>query len=343
MRGLGRAQILAVGALWASLALWVGWISLIQPAMVSRAEVLRSPYLVAPLCLIAAVGVGRLAAPRVLAGLALATAAALYLGAVWTLAPGAAPLGYANANAALAIQVIGLSGIAGVRGELRWRLGLAAAAMLAFAGVLANSSRAAIPLAIVVLALTIWVLWRTPVRAAPVACVAFVLVAATAGVFWRLVAQVSSQEASARPDWTRLVADPTRWQLWQDAWDLWRSSAETGHGPGSFEAFSPLARDPDTAAAHSILLQVGAEAGWVGVALLAVIWLAGLLVAASSPGRTAIPAIAAWSALALHSLVDHLVDFAPVMIAAGLVLGSAAGADRSSAERALRRVRYRPG
>ena len=65
----------------------------------------------------------------------------------------------------------------------------------------------------------------------------------------------------------------------------------------------------------------GSETGWVGVAFLCLTTVAGLLWASRGTAKYAVVAAAGWTALLLHSLIDHLLEFPPVVIAAGLVLG----------------------
>ncbi len=103
--GVGLALLLA----WVA---WVGAWSFVADRMPSPA----SPYVVAPLVLVAGVVGGRAlarhgGAPRLHVAL-LALAVVLVAGVPLTAEPGKAPLGYANANAALAVQLVGLCGLA---------------------------------------------------------------------------------------------------------------------------------------------------------------------------------------------------------------------------------------
>ena len=66
-----------------------------------------------------------------------------------------------------------------------------------------------------------------------------------------------------------------------------------------------------------------------GVGFLGLATLAGLLWAARGRAPYAVIAAAGWTALLLHSLIDHLLEFAPVVLAAGLLLGWAATTARS--------------
>lgn len=113
-----------------------------------------------------------------------------------------------------------------------------------------------------------------------------------------------------------------RHTLWSDALTLWASAPLFGAGPGSFTPSSELASSiPSLAATHSLFLQVGSELGIVGVVLLIAVFGGGLLFAARGNRRVALVAIAAWTALAIHSTIDHLEDFFIVAFVAGIVLG----------------------
>ena len=80
---------------------------------------------------------------------------------------------------------------------------------------------------------------------------------------------------------------------------------------------------------------MGAETGWVGVTLLALIVLGGLLWAAQGRAPYAVVGAAAWTALIVHSLTDHLLEYGFVVLAAGAVVGWA-GASRSDERDAAR-------
>ena len=133
--------------------------------------------------------------------------------------------------------------------------------------------------------------------------------------------------------WPRVLLtalDPARQTLWRDARSLWASHPLAGAGPGALADYSTLGGDPDTVSAHSSLLQIGAETGWVGVILFGLIAASGLGWAATGPAPHAVIGAAAWSGLAVHSFADHLLEFGPVMLCAGCVLGWAAGAAPSA-------------
>ncbi|CCH72301.1 conserved membrane hypothetical protein [Nostocoides australiense Ben110] len=283
-----------------------------------------SPYVLAPTALLTGAVAGTLLcrlSVRVLIGLTVAVTLLLFFGAMWSLAPGIDPLGYPNANAALAIQVIGMSGAVLAEAPVRFRPLLYTCSGLALATVVANSSRVGLAVAVPTL-LTGLLAARIPRPSALLRwTLALLATAVTAAGSLAVLTVVRTGGAG----WLRLIIarDPVRLRLWQDALSLWEASPRTGAGPGAFAATSPLAADPDTASAHSLLLQVGAETGWVGVWLLAASFLLGLAWLVTARTAAALPAIAAWVALAVHSLVDHLVEFLPVSLLAGVVLGLA--------------------
>lgn len=305
---------------------WWTWTCALHPGPEGFPGVLLSPYAVAPLALLVGLLLGRrMADRRALSGwVGPALCVVLYLGVCWSVEPAKAPLSYANANAALAVQVLALCAICGSRSTWAGRWVPTAAALGCVAVAIANDSRLGSVVAVGVLTCALLALFRPPRRRWPIVVAALASVAGAAYGLWWLVT------LALRPSWSRLIADPIRWRLWHDALALWDRNPRLGSGPGSFARFSPLAADPDTSSAHSLLMQVGAETGWVGLALLSAIWLGGLVLAASGPARVAMPAVAAWTALAGHALFDHLVDFPPVMMAAGMVLGCAAWTSRRS-------------
>jgi O-antigen ligase len=121
-----------------------------------------------------------------------------------------------------------------------------------------------------------------------------------------------------------------RQQLWHDAVLIGESSPWTGQGLGSFAELSPTAADPDTVRAHSLLLQTYAEAGLVGVGLLALLVLAvvWVLIRRAAPAVAPV-AVAAWLALCLQALVDYVTDAPIVLAAAGVVAGVAVASGRT--------------
>src|SRR5699024_4643275 len=113
-----------------------------------------------------------------------------------------------------------------------------------------------------------------------------------------------------------------RHTLWSDALSLWATAPFFGAGPGSFTPSSELASsEPSLASVHSLPLQVGSELGVVGLALLGLLFIGGLVFAARGTRPVAFIAIMAWTALAVHSSIDHLEDFPIVGFMGGVILG----------------------
>ncbi|MEO5746852.1 MAG: O-antigen ligase family protein [Ornithinibacter sp.] len=305
------------------LALFVGW-SWVASVLGGRMPSLTSPYVLSPVVLAAGVALGQIVATRVrteivVAGLIVVTTV-LFLGAIWTDGPALRPTGYANANAALAVQVIGLCGLALLRADRAQRIVLWLTAAGAVGVIAANSSMAAFGVAVPLLVAVALMTWR-PARHAWWAVL--IGAASVAGV------AIGVAHLAGQTRWPSVVLtalDAARKSLWSDALSLWEAQPVTGGGPGSLAEYSTLGSDPDTAAAHSSLLQVGAETGWIGVALFSLIILAGLLWAARGSAPYAVIGAAAWTALLVHSLTDHLIEFGPVVLAAGFTIGWAGAA-----------------
>lgn len=284
-----------------------------------------APYVYAPLLIVGGGLLGVVAVRRLglrsLARVVLVVGVFVALSALLSDHPGRGAIGYANANAALAVQLIALAGlltlVPSVR-RLAW--GGVVAGVVAVA---ANSSAGATAAAVVVLvALVLALVLRGGRRRWPAVLVSLLICGAAVGTLMQLARRV------AWPDWALVALDPVRRALWNTAWSAFRRAETFGFGPGGFAQFAPLARDEDTMSAHSLPLQVAAELGSVGLVLLTLLFLCGLWWAASvALVRASWIAVAAWTALAAHAFMDHLVEFWPVPLAAGLVLGVAYALD----------------
>jgi O-antigen ligase len=292
-----------------------------------------SPYVAAPVALAVGVAAGHLVAAHsdraAVTVVLLALTGTLLVGVLWTDGPAKNPLGYANANAALAVQLIGLSGLAllGVVGKRR--IVLAFTTLGALAVVVANSSRAGIVVAVPLLAVVALMNWR------PARCRTSGALAGVLGFAVTTVAAVVIVNLAGRDDWPTWASTAFDWarrSLWHDAALLWSTTRLFGVGPGNFERLSALGHDSDTAAAHSSVLQVGAETGTIGVVLFGLIIIAGLMWAGRGRPAYAVVGAAAWTALVVHSFVDHLFDFPAVVLAGGLVIGWAGARAPSSEE-----------
>ena len=240
--------------------------------------------------------------------------------------PLAGPLGYANANAALAVQVGAVALVAAARGRtLMGKLAQVGVSLPALAVAWANGSAAGVSLGLVLLTVGVVVVFRPPHRPA-IAIVASAAALAVAVVGQLLVANGIGDDRAAQALSARRV------DLWADAADLTMSQPLLGHGPQSFANASPIAAsDADTQAAHSALLETSAETGLVGGALLLMIvgWAYLALTRAPDPGPAVVGA-AAWTAFSMHALVDYVADFPLVLAVAALALGLAVGPYRQN-------------
>lgn len=280
---------------------------------------LPTAYLTSTLCALLGLGLGRQLAMRgsgrLSAWVLLGASGFVFLGVWWFGGPGGDPLGYANANAALAMQLAALALLAALRATGRDRSALLIAAALATLAVPATFSRAAIVL-LVPLALAVTAAFLGWVRSRwwPGAVGGGVIAASAVGVVL----------LASRPALQPGLFDSVRRTLWSDAFTLWARHPLTGAGPGSFRRFSDLAKDPDTAAVHSSVLQVGAEWGILGVVVLAGLIVGAFILVARGVPKATLIGSAAFTALMVHSLVDHVLEFWLVALAAGAVLGYAA-------------------
>lgn len=280
-----------------------------------------SPYLLSPLAVVLGVIVGR-RLPRVdPRGVTIGiTVLIAYVALHVTVRGGAGggPLGYANANAALAVQLMALSGLLATSAEgWRRRVLLAAVAVSAAAVVITQSRTAMIVSAPLLAAVCVALVRDVRRRWWSVALGVAVIVAAATAVTVMTV-------RTTWPTVANEVLSTARHTLWHDALTLWSLRPVIGSGPGSFQAFSTLAKDPDTAMAHCSFLQIGAEAGAIGVALFAAIIAVGFALATRGSATATLIASGAWAALAAHSFVDHLLEYPLVVLLAGAVIGLAA-------------------
>jgi len=325
----------------AVLLLWLVWAFL---AAAVNGEMLRasSPYVLGPLVLAAGVACGQVAYGRVavthLSRGTVALMATLLVLTFFSQGATGLPLGYANANAALALQLMALSGLVLLRQRPGhpWSIVLAVGA--AAVVVLLNRSAAAGALA-VPLALTIW--WSTrrgqsegpppagptgvqPTighRLAPVLA-GLLSAAAAAAVMWLAVLE-------RWPSTVESALSSARHTLWRDALTGLAGHPATGLGPGSFTRVSRTGQDTDLGAAHSAVLQVGAETGWPGVVLLALLTSTALWWVARGSAQACTVGAAAVAALMVHAQVDHLLEYAPLVLVAGVVIGLAGASGAS--------------
>lgn len=280
-----------------------------------------APYIYVPLLVVAGAGLAWLVVQhlgaRALAALVLVVGLYVALGALLTSHPGRGTIGYANANAALGVQLLAAAAVLTlVPGARRLAFLGVAAGMLS---VIANASEGGLAMSLIVVAALglVWV-FRRGHRRWP-AVVASLLICGSA-----VATLMHLARSTTWPEWALNALDPVRQELWHRAWATFRHAERLGYGPGGYAQANPLAGDDDTMAAHSLPLHVAAELGGAGLIMLTLLFLCGLAWAASAPlARASWIAIAAWTALAGHSFMDHLLEYWPVPLAAGLVIGAA--------------------
>ncbi|CCG01347.1 O-antigen ligase family protein [Blastococcus saxobsidens] len=238
------------------------------------------------------------------------------------------PLGYANANAALYVQVAALTGLAALTAGDDRPPGLTVlpvgglVAVTGLTGSLAGLTTGAV---VLVVFLALLAGWRPGRRRWLLGCLATVLAAhltvLALGATYRPDDAPTAQVAAASALSERRLA------LWHDAVSLTADHPFTGVSPGEFPRASPMARlDPDTRQAHSATLQTAAETGWLGGAALLCLLLWAVsrpLLGAGRPGATAVVGATSATALAVHAAVDYVLAFPLVLTTAALVLGAA--------------------
>jgi hypothetical protein len=294
---------------------------------------LTSWYLVAPAALVLGIVSGGLLRPTWRQGKAMPLLILLTIVAAFAI-----PI-YANASAAvggLFIALIGLGALEVQRevgANQSWkrqprdvtienrvlRQGIVLGLGLCTGVFLVLNAQAAIVLTVPVAGVVVWAVWRYSGPPHWVLVLLGILVAAAA-VFVVLF-------LGSRASWPAWLASSdslssARHTLWSDALSLWATAPFFGTGPGSFTSSSALASSESSlAAVHSLPLQVGSELGIVGLVLLGLLFVGGLLFAARSSRPVAFIAVAAWTALAVHSSMDHLEDFPIVGFMGGVLLG----------------------
>ncbi len=235
-------------------------------------------------------------------GAVLATAPASFSGS-----PLAPPLGYMNANGALVLAGAAGGVVATSGRPVGWRLGAAAVAFVSTGVCLAEGAQAA---AVACLGVAVWALLRE--RGPSVVWVV------TGVVLMSLPVALTGVWAAGvldRPGLLVAALSDERFSLWEEAWGLLRDHPVSGVGPGRFSALAPTAADPDLAWAHSAFLQAGAELGWVGAGLLALVCLWALV----ALGRDGV----LLGLLLLPASIDYVLHFGGVLLVSSLVVGGA--------------------
>lgn len=300
---------------------WLAWA--IAAATINHLpQPVMSFYFMSPLTLAVGVALGRRLADRGtdrFAALAMAASSAYVLLTVTFVGgAGGGPLGYANANAALGVQLLALAALLALNAHGLHRAILLASATLSAVAVWVAGSEAAIAVSVpLIAAIVVAFTGRVRRRWWSIAVGAFGVAAAAATVTW----------LTLLPQWpARLINafSTTRHQLWNDALTLWAQHPLIGAGPGAFERFSPLAKSSkEYAMAHMSLLQIGAETGLFGVALFTALVAAGFVLAARARPALTLVVSAALAALLIHSFVDHILEYWPIILVTGAILGYA--------------------
>lgn len=227
--------------------------------------------------------------------------------------PTAAPLGYANADATFFVigAVAGLALLVDAGAPVVARtVGAMGAAWLGIATVAAGSI-AGLAVLVAAAAVAVVAVLRPPVAAV---CAGLALAGFLAVTGLLAVADRGSPEGG---DLSVRVA------LWHEALDLAIEHPLTGVGPGRYALEGPVTDDPDLRWAHHGPLQVAAELGSPGAALLlaAVGW--ALARGASSEGAAAAAALAATAALFAHASFDYVLHEGALAVAVAFLVGAA--------------------
>lgn len=239
----------------------------------------------------------------------------------------AKPLGYGNANGALATQAVAAACLAALAAPSDRRRGeMHVVAGLLTLGAFATRSLAAVAGAVALLLVGLTALSarrRGSFVAAGVVCVVLV-VAGTVYLGGDRAERASGVRSTAVEGLTERRID-----LWHDAIESAKDHPWRGTGPGTFIAGSPTAReDADAKSAHSQWLRQAAEQGVPGVLLLAALlgWAyVRLRRSRQDPAVVAVGAVAL-TAFAVHASMDYVAEFPAVLVAMGVVAGVATAA-----------------
>lgn len=313
----------AIGlGLVALLALWVG-------AFAGDGEGRPLPVLLLLTGLVIATGAGRVLAstpglvPRLVA---VGVAGSLVLTWPGVLRAGGPPLGYANGNATLA-SLGAIAAIGAARAERniamrrRWiglagLLGALTVATGSVAGVLA------LTVALGLLGLSAATRWAGFAVVGGLVAVSLTLGVTTAVALGSDIGGLGERAE-------------VRGELWAAAADLAREEPVTGIGPGQFASRTPVSRDDDLRWAHHGYLQVAAEFGLPGLALVAAlagcVW-ASLWVSTADRPASASLAGAAVTVVGLHAAVDYVWHLPPVLVVTSVLCG----ANTARSEQSLR-------
>jgi O-antigen ligase len=273
-------------------------------------------------------GVNRSVVPACVAAVALALLLRWPL-EVMSPRPLAGPFGYANAKAAFFVQ-------ASIAALMVWRrarsfnlraLALVVAVALDVVPLSSRSSAASILAICALLAATLLVRddgrrWIIPILGGLV----FAAFAATLLIGIGSPASENDGLSSA----TSLVGE-RRVALWRDAIEIIENHPLFGVGPDRFRFVSRTAlSDPDAAWAHEEFLQMGAEAGALGMAVMLslLVWNFLRLWARVPCDGVAILAAIALAALGVHACLDYIMHFPAVPMTTAALVGTGQASSR---------------
>lgn len=235
----------------------------------------------------------------------------------------AGPLGYGNANGALCAVGAGAALVAGLsRSRTAGRVaGVLAGCGLTGLAILTRSTTAAVVCAALVLAYCL-LCWRPSAgRSVPALGAMSVLLVLLATV----ALGIQQQNESNTPSGVSAALSERRLVLWSESLDLLEREPARGVGPDRFQKESPTAvADEDARWSHSVWLQQAAETGLPGL-VLALGLAATLLLRVRAEGweDLGVPAMGAatMTGVLVHSSLDYVLHFWPVVVASALLLG----------------------
>jgi len=236
--------------------------------------------------------------------------------------PLAPPVGYGNANGALfTLGVAAACAVATLANKepVRRVAGVLAIVLLGLAVLTLSKTAAVLAAGILLIAVVAHRLGRWIVCIAPLAVSGTVGVAVVLGLTHGSLPALF-EELSER-----------RTLLWREAMEIIADEPVFGAGPGMFAQTSPTAlANADARWAHSVYLQVAAETGVVGVALLGLLllWLFGALYRSKQDISLVVIGTAAATAFAVHAAIDYIAHFPTVVLVAALLAGLASSRSR---------------
>jgi len=270
--------------------------------------------------------------PLLIVSLAAAVFGVRFLDGLWSKAPLAGPLGYANAKGAFfALAAIGVLMLALETERISVRIAAVSTALVFASVPLVTKALVSTWLVLVLpvgALLAVWAL-RSAGRAVVLGfgCVFLSVVGITV---WIGLTQSTGG----------LVADAltqTRVALWREATAVMLEHPLTGVGPTRFQDVSSIARDdPDHRWAHAEFLQQGAEQGMMGMVLSISLFGCAIiaLAARARTGPVEVLAAVAVVMLGVQGAVDYVFHFPAIPLAAAALAGVGMSRRRVSGQRA---------